>query len=161
MRVRAATPEDAKVISEVRVRSWQEAYAHVFPAEALARLDAGELAVYWRERIAAGDTLLVTDDLTGFAAIGPSPDPAGAGEVYAIYVDPDRWGTGCGRALMEASLANLRAAGFDEVVLWVLEDNPRARRFYEAGGWTLDGAEKDEDWLETPVREVRYRISLR
>lgn len=161
MRVRAATVEDAEAISDVRVRSWQDAYAHVFPAETLAGLDAGRLADYWRERIAGGDTLLVTDDLTGFVAIGPSPDPAGAGEVYAIYVEPERWGTGRGRALMEAAIAKLRDAGFDEAVLWVLDDNPRARSFYEAGGWQLDGADKDEDWLGTRVREVRYRISLR
>ena len=159
--MRAATPEDAEAISEVRVRSWQQAYAHVFPKEALAGLDAGELAVYWRERIAAGDTMLVTDDLAGFASIGPSPDPASAGEVYAIYVEPERWGSGCGRALMEAALAELREAGYAEAVLWVLEDNPRARRFYEAGGWELDGGEKEDDWLGTRVREVRYRISLR
>ena len=42
----------------------------------------------------------------------------------------------------------------------VVEENPRPRRFYEHAGWTADGGVKDEEWLETHVREVRYRITL-
>jgi RimJ/RimL family protein N-acetyltransferase len=44
--------------------------------------------------------------------------------------------------------------------LWVLEDNPRARRFYEAAGWSTDGRTKEDEFLDTRVREVRYRIAL-
>jgi hypothetical protein len=54
----------------------------------------------------------------------------------------------------------LRADGFEEAVLWVLDDNPRARRFYELAGWRLNGAVKEDTFLDTPVREVRYRIAL-
>jgi GNAT superfamily N-acetyltransferase len=163
MLVRAAAPEDAEGIATVHVQSWQVAYAHVFPAEALARLDASRRAAHWRDGIASGWKVLVTDDLSGFASFGPARDPdcAGAGELYAIYVTPESWGTGVGRMLMAAALDELRSAGHDEAVLWVLEDNPRARRFYERGGWATDGATKEDDFLETRVREVRYRISLR
>jgi len=42
----------------------------------------------------------------------------------------------------------------------VLIDNPRARAFYELAGWHADGGVKDEEWLDTLVREVRYRIAL-
>jgi GNAT superfamily N-acetyltransferase len=82
------------------------------------------------------------------------------GELYAIYVTPDAWGTGAGRALMAEHLERIWRSGFDEAVLWVLDDNPRARRFYEAAGWTTDGAAKDYQLLGTPVRVVRYRIEL-
>ena len=44
-------------------------------------------------------------------------------------------------------------------MLWVLDDNPRARRFYELAGWRLDGGVK-EDTFDTLVREVRYRIAV-
>ena len=54
----------------------------------------------------------------------------------------------------------LRADGHGEAILWVLEDNPRTRRFYESAGWRADGGVKDEEWLGTVVREVRYRIVL-
>jgi hypothetical protein len=50
-------------------------------------------------------------------------------------------------------------AGYDEAIL-MLEDNPRARRFYEREGWTLDGARKEDEFLGLTVAEVRYRIQL-
>ena len=61
---------------------------------------------------------------------------------------------------MAAALAALRAGGFVSASLWVLEDNPRARRFYEREGWTLDGERREEEFLGAPVTEVRYRITL-
>jgi GNAT superfamily N-acetyltransferase len=163
MRVRDAVPGDAEAIATVHVRAWQEAYGHVFPAEALGGLDVPSRVRHWRERIARGDRILVTDDVGGFASIGASNDAeaAGAGEVYAIYVTPERWGTGEGRALMAAAMEALRADGFEEAVLWVLDDNPRARRFYERAGWATDGGVKDDMFLGTRVGEVRYRVSLR
>ncbi len=96
------------------------------------------------------------------ATLGPerSADDAALGELYLIYVLPEAWGTGAGRLLMIETLARLRDAGFAEAVLWVIDDNPRARRFYELAGWHIDGAVKHEEWLGTSIREVRYRITL-
>jgi hypothetical protein len=61
---------------------------------------------------------------------------------------------------MRETLARLRAHGFGEAILWVLEDNPRTRRFYELAGWWADGDVKEDEWLGAVVREVRYRIEL-
>jgi GNAT superfamily N-acetyltransferase len=98
--------------------------------------------------------------IIGFAAFGPARDEQGAGEIYAIYVEPEAWDTGTGRALMLASLSELRGQGFGEVLLWVLEDNLRARHFYEAGGWIHDGGRKVEPIGEVEAHEVRYRLDL-
>jgi len=56
---------------------------------------------------------------------------------------------------MERAVAALSAAGYHEAVLWVLADNGRTRRFYEAAGWAADGAEQAVPGLGLP--EVRYR----
>jgi hypothetical protein len=61
---------------------------------------------------------------------------------------------------MAAVLGALRAAGFVTAHLWVLEDNPRARHFYERGGWMLDDGRREEEFLGVPITEVRYRITL-
>ena len=53
----------------------------------------------------------------------------------------------------------LRERAFHEAMLWVLEQNPRARRFYEASAWRADGAVKEDTFLDTDVREIRYRIA--
>jgi RimJ/RimL family protein N-acetyltransferase len=61
---------------------------------------------------------------------------------------------------MVEALERLRRLGFEEATLWVLEDNPRARRFYEIAGWRPDEIVKEDEFLRTRVREVRYRIEL-
>ncbi len=103
--------------------------------------------------------------MVGFAMGGSARDstegPDVVGELYAIYVLPASSGNGIGRALMDESLDRLRVEGFTEAILWVLEDNPRTRRFYELAGWQLEDAVKDEELLGTLVRELRYRIALR
>ena len=102
--------------------------------------------------------------LSGFVSYGPARDDDAdsrrAGEIYAIYLVPAAWDEGIGRQLMAAALDRLGEAGFDQVNLWVLDSNARARRFYEAGGWIADGAAKRDDSFGVPMTEVRYRRSL-
>jgi GNAT superfamily N-acetyltransferase len=164
--VRKATPGDALAVGRVRNRSWQAAYAHLFPAEALSSLD-DESALAWSRRILAAPSVqLLVGELdgmvVGFSSFGAAWDEAdaGAGELYAIYVDPDAWGAGVGQALMAGTLTWFRERGFAEAILWVFEDNPRTRRFYELSGWTADGGIKDEEWFDIVRPAVRYRIAL-
>lgn len=93
----------------------------------------------------------------------PPLTPAGlageVGEVYAIYVAPDWWSTGTGRLLMEAAVARLAVAGYRRAVLWVLDTNARARRFYEKAGWAPDGAANTMVALGGVI-EVRYTRPL-
>ena len=99
------------------------------------------------------------NDIVGFVTVSPSRDEdlPGFGEVRALYVAPDRWRSGAGSALLAQAEVLLGDAGFNEAHLWVLEDNPRARRFYERAGWALDGARKVVEIGGRPLAEVRYR----
>jgi GNAT superfamily N-acetyltransferase len=160
MRIRPATPDDALAIERIRVRGWRSAYRHVFPA---AELDALPIdPERWRSRLHVpppGWTTIVCENdgtVVGFASTGPSRDEDELGEVYAIYVDPDAWSTGAGRALM-ASAESTLGATYAAALLWVLEDNPRARRFYERAGWAPDGVRKAEERFGVRAPEVRYR----
>ena len=91
-------------------------------------------------------------------AAGPLT-PAGrtgeVGELYALYLLPAWWSAGVGRALMTSVLDALRGDRYRRVVLWVLADNARARRFYERAGFTLDGSTNVLNGLGG-VLEVRY-----
>jgi hypothetical protein len=42
----------------------------------------------------------------------------------------------------------------------VLDSNARARRFYACGGWSQDGAVKQDDSRGFVLNEVRYRRAL-
>jgi GNAT superfamily N-acetyltransferase len=171
VRVREANPNDARSVAEVHVASWRWAYAGMIPDEVLHRLSVGDRERMWRESLAAaepGRCVLVAeaDDgtIVGFAAFGPSEDPEaaarGAGEVYAIYVRSEVAGTGVGRELFSQANDSLGRNGFRRATLWVLEANERARRFYEASGWTWDGATGTHrfDCANLPV--VRYAADL-
>ncbi len=77
-----------------------------------------------------------------------------------MYVDPEAWGAGLGRALIVEAERRL-AERHPVATLWVLRGNTRARRFYEAGGWRPDGTERrDRRVWGAAVDEVSYRKKL-
>ena len=166
--IRKATDQDASGIAFVHVRSWQAAYRGHMPDEFLDGLE--QRTNMWRELTLQPDKILLVAEtsegaIVGFSALSLSRDAdanPNTAEVAAIYVHPEKWRKGIGRALLSASLDQLRNCGYNQVTLWVLEGNQRARSFYESFGFTQDGAVKDDDhWKSFAVREVRYRFNLR
>jgi ribosomal protein S18 acetylase RimI-like enzyme len=161
--VRPATVADAPAMGRLHVRAWQAAYRGHLPDGYLDGLRATDRAAYWEGALRREDlrgVILVAErdgEVVGFAAAGPARDPEGAGELYVLNVHPDHWGTGAGRALLEAAQTELARPGFDETVLWVLSGNARARRFYEIAGWVADGTERTSEVFGATVHEVRYR----
>jgi ribosomal protein S18 acetylase RimI-like enzyme len=145
--VRAATPEDARAIAEVQVETWQAAYVGVMPQEVLDGLDVDERGRAWSHWLSIETSAQFVAErsgaVVGFVSAGPCRHDDGSGEVYAIYVRPDDWGTGSGWALMDAAVAWL-ADGWREAILWVAEENPRARRFYERYGWIAESTRVEE-----------------
>ena len=172
MEIRRALADDALGVARVHVRSWQAAYRGLLPDLYLDQLDVERRRVGWTQTIAETDwprscTLVAAEanaNVVGFAHVGPArdddADPVVVGELAAIYALPEVWGSGVGRRLMAAAVNVLRDASFAEAILWVLEGNDRAQRFYEIGGWQLDGAAKDIVIADTPLAEVRYRLVL-
>jgi ribosomal protein S18 acetylase RimI-like enzyme len=161
VRVRPARPDDAAAVAEVHVRTCQAAYEHVFGAERLAAIDPTRRRTLAERAIASGNVVVAEQDgkVVGFVSVGPSTDVDGEGELFAIYLLPEAWGSGAGRDLMDAAKELLRAS-YTDATLYVLDDNPRARRFYEREGWALDGVTKADEFLGMAVPEVRYRIRL-
>jgi len=159
--VRRAQAGDAAALGEIHVRTWQAAYEHVFGAERLAGMSAARRTEQWRRWLAEGVDVWVYEEedgsVVGFVWIGGSREAEREGELFAIYVLPESWGSAAGRELMAVARDALRAA-YPTSILWVLEDNPRARRFYEREGWELDGGRKEDELLGTTVAEVRYRL---
>jgi ribosomal protein S18 acetylase RimI-like enzyme len=170
--VRPARLEDAERIAEIHVRSWQGGYRGLIPQEYLDSLDPARRLDDRFARIRDADwnrggCFVVSGAdgrLAGFADIGRSrdadSDPDLAGEILAIYLDPEAWGEGLGRALMSAALRHLERAGYAEVTLWVLDTNIRAQRFYRAAGFSPDGAVKVDTSHSFPLRELRFRRPL-
>ncbi|MFE1147827.1 GNAT family N-acetyltransferase [Streptomyces albidoflavus] len=168
--VREMAVGDAAAVSAVRVAGWRAAYAGVIPGAYLDAMSVARDAALREERFAAGraaglcDLVAVGADgqVVGWACCGPRDTPgdgpgAGEGEVYALYVRPDLLGRGVGRALLDAVHEEAARRGWGTLVLWVVEANARARRFYEAAGYRADGGAQSEEYDGVAVREVRYR----
>jgi ribosomal protein S18 acetylase RimI-like enzyme len=171
--VRPAVPDDAAAIADAHVRGWQHAYRGLVPDAILDRLDVERRTVAWHDRLVAEPApdptdwtwvVEAPDGVAGFVHGGAArdegvPPPDGAGEIYAIYLRPERRGQGFGRALFAAATDALGAHGFDPLVVWVLEGNDAGRHFYEAAGFVHDGATHAIDFDGEAVVEVRYRRS--
>ncbi len=170
VRIRPMTADDSDEVAAMRVRGWQHAYRGMIPQAYLDAMDVAAEAGKQRERLAAGDGSVVNlvaeeadGTLAGWAAYGPYRDGevrTGDGELYALYLPPERIGQGVGRALLTEVTDRCAAAGLPRVFLWVLEQNTRARRFYEAAGFTADGAREPFEVAGTEVPEVRYARTL-
>ena len=156
--IRPGTAADAEATARVQVETWQAAYAHILPRDRLMALSVEERA--GMHRLHPPLVAEVEGEVVGFVAVGRTHDQGGDGELYAIYVHPEHWGAGVGRALLEAGEQRLRELGHCVAHLWVLEDNPRARRFYELAGWVNDGATRPVTVFGVDVPEVRYSKKL-
>ncbi|HVS78245.1 MAG TPA: GNAT family N-acetyltransferase [Steroidobacteraceae bacterium] len=163
MILRPAVPEDAMPVARVHVRAWQAAYRGLMPDDYLRGLSAEDRAR--RYDFAGLDparprTLVAieADTVLGFATVAPArdEDAVGQGELCALYVEPDCWGRGVGRALASAARAELCRVGFRSAVLWVVAGNARATRFYEADGWTPDGSRRAQRVWSVTVDTMRY-----
>jgi ribosomal protein S18 acetylase RimI-like enzyme len=158
--LRTGNDFDLAQVGALHYRSRAHAYAGFLSAEALNFGSPAALGEWWTERRRWEQdthrlTVAVTDDDTvvGFTYLGVSEVP-GATELYAIHVDPEHVGTGVGKALMVDALAHLG----DRAVLWVLEGNDRARRFYERGGWAADGTTREAPMGGEVTLQLRYAL---
>jgi GNAT superfamily N-acetyltransferase len=95
--------------------------------------------------------------VVGFTVHGPDRDgAAGTGELVALNVHPEVFGTGVATLLLGAAQQELRRAGFARAVLWVVPANARARRFYAREGWTHDGVDSSTTVQGVTVDVTRY-----
>ncbi|MFF4954481.1 GNAT family N-acetyltransferase [Streptomyces chattanoogensis] len=174
VRVREMTEADIETVSEIRVRGWQSAYAGIVPQAYLDGMsveeDARRRREWWARSRGQVLDLVAVDGragTVGWASLGPyrgaTADPR-SGEVYALYVRPELTGTGIGRTLLEA--VHHHAMGrFGALLLWVLRDNVRGRRFYRSAGYAADGAEQSDTYGsdargEVTLTELRYRRAM-
>lgn len=164
--LRLAESRDALSVARVHVRSWQAAYRGLLPEEYLTEMRAEERAKKYdlgnRDPFKPQTIVAVERDVVcGFATISaPCGESSSVGDLCALYVDPEYWGGGIGRALIAAARERMFVAGNRNAMLWLLKGNVRAARFYERDGWRPDGASRDATVWGLTVQEIRYRREL-
>lgn len=170
LRIREMALADCRSVAEIRVGGWQTAYVGMLPQTYLDRLDVDADAERRRGYLKKGDGEAVNlvaerhGEVVGWACHGPYREGevrTREAELYAVYVRPGHISTGVGHALLQESAQRCAAAGHERILLWVLKENARARRFYEAHGFAPDGAEEPFLVDGVTVPEVRYVCALR
>jgi len=167
--LRLANPSDAYALAEMHVAAWQVAFRGLLPDDFLDGLTVAARAERWQQILTDSSrqtwVACEADRIVGFISIGISRDddalPQQTGEIYGLYVHPDKWRLGIGAVLMTQALHALQLLGYTEATLWVLRGNWRARDFYKASGFVPDGAAKvDTNAAGISFDEVRYRRHL-
>ena len=123
--LRLARPEEHDELEELQRRASLEL------PEYRDQLIANPDAIYLPEgQIANGQVIVaeVGGETAGFAAVV-------GGELDGLFVEPDLWGRGIGRALADAATHEARNRGLTLSVI----ANPRARPFYEHCGFSIEG----------------------
>jgi GNAT superfamily N-acetyltransferase len=163
--LRPARSEDASALARVSVDSWRVAYRGLVAQSYLDALTYEDRERGWGERLRQSGlepwVLLVDGEVGGFITLVEAragDGGAGVGELEGIYLHPSLFGQGLGRRLMELALQRMRVRGHREAVLWVIDGNQRAERFYGAAGWDREDAVRTHPRLGVPLR--RYRRSL-
>lgn len=168
--VREARLEDAAEIARIHVVSSQIAYRGILPDAWLSTFSIPKRTAQWEQwlRDAPLGKFVVefNGTVAGWVSVGRCRDEdrksdVGAGELYAIYVDPPLWWKGLGSLLNARAERELIVQQFRTISLWVLEANPAARAFYEKHGYRADGAKKNALREGAAIPELRYAKKIR
>ncbi|MCE2527578.1 MAG: GNAT family N-acetyltransferase [Actinomycetia bacterium] len=143
MHIREAEWSDAAAIARVHIDTWRSTYAGIVPDDHLASLSYNRGESWW-EGVLSRDQptrrVFVAQqrggEVIGFAGGGPERegDPTYRAELFFIYVLAEYQRSSLGRRLVASVARRLLVNGLSSMLVWVLEDNHGARRFYESLG---------------------------
>lgn len=151
--IETATPAQ---IAHIFVQSWKQGYRGLVSDSYLDNLEEEELVQKWEswlEIVQPGYVAFVDGKPAGFISCGPirtrPPGDKGiiplyAWEIYALYVHPDYWRRGIGKALLKRIAEDLKEKRARSLVLWVIKKNSRALPLYESLGGQRIGKVKKE-----------------
>jgi ribosomal protein S18 acetylase RimI-like enzyme len=123
---------------------------------------------FWKEAIEYGEPQVVValegSEIVGFVGFDRSRDPKSkntTGEIWAIYVDPDRLGEGVGLALWDAANEGLQDEDCSDVTVWVPLRSEKALRFFDAAGFKREmNTARTVPLGGVKVEELRLKRSL-
>jgi tRNA dimethylallyltransferase len=153
--VRPARSDEAHELLRVQREASLAGLPHIYPPDRYPFPDAA-IRARWQEALEGDRTSVIVaeraGEIVGFAAWTD-------GWLDGLYVVPAAWGNGVAARLHDEALREIAAAGESTARLWVLEDNARARRFYERRGWRPDGTDRIVPFPPHPL-DVGYTKEL-
>jgi diamine N-acetyltransferase len=135
VRVRAARPDEVEALLGIQQAASVVGFGHIFPPTRYP-FPAGAVRARWRAALGTGEGCVLVAERDGLpvGVVQVAPE-----RLDGLFVLPWAWGSGVADRLHDAAVQRLRSWGCGWCRLSVLEENHRARRFYERRGWRLDG----------------------
>jgi ribosomal protein S18 acetylase RimI-like enzyme len=166
MEIRKATIDDVKDISRIHALSWKSAYKGIVPQVYLDELKedfwVSAFAVWIKDNTITARLILENGGPVGCVAYGKSRDKSmpNWGEIVSIYLLPQYFGKGYGNRLLESALLDLKQDGHQDIYLWTLKENQRARHFYEKNNFQCNKDECICEVMGKPLADIRYIYSF-
>ncbi|WP_088006136.1 GNAT family N-acetyltransferase [Indiicoccus explosivorum] len=135
--IRPGTEQDIEAIQAIARASWRNTYTDIYPVRIQqAFLDKSYSDAMLQKRIERTILLMAEHEgePVGFANFTKA-DEDGDAELIALHIRPEYLRSGYGSQLMQYGIRML--AGGRQLSVYVDADNGKARRFYEANGFTF------------------------
>lgn len=164
--IRTIRYEDIEQIVDINIKDWKKEYKGIIDDEILNNLNKQEKIKKWKKNYSKGSVIVAEEDgnILGYCryndnAIYKNTDIDS--EIIAIYVDCDKLRNGIGRKLVEYVKADLKNKNKTKMVIWCLEKNQNARKFYEKMGGNLLFDERYFEKEGKKYKEVGYVYNIK
>lgn len=139
--IRRAEIHDIPRIAEMIIFGKRTAYRPIFKNDYVSfnELQVVDLYEKYKRNPDALEGMLLYDDGIVKGVINGRPEDDKTIEITDFYVEPFFVGQGIGTRLIEYMIRQAREKGFQKIILWVIKDNVRAGKFYEANGFVNSG----------------------
>jgi ribosomal protein S18 acetylase RimI-like enzyme len=166
--IRKAIPEDAYNFTVCVISSWQSAYKNIVPKEYLEKMlveKEKRVEKYKNDIKNSGDRgyycVMYAERMVGIIVINieHNEDKSSIGEIWAIYLIEEFCGKNYGKILLDFAISELKRMEQKEIVLWVFEENYRARHFYAKNNFSYNGIKREVDWYGKPLVQLQYVLN--
>ena len=157
--IRRAVPGDESTLAYIQTESWKAAFKNILSEEDLERCTVLDRATQMYRKLLLENKrngyILELDGkghLIAWWDRTREPDMPGYAEIICIHSLQDNWRKGFGSKMMDKLLHDIANVGYKRAMLWVFDENDRAKKFYEAKGFLKNGKAK----TGLGVTEVMY-----
>ena len=154
--------DDINAIGKIYEKSWKFAYNGIIPKDYLDSISGDKWLPHFENGSMNSLVLIENNEFIGTSSYckSRSKEFNDFGEIVSIYLLPEHMGKGYGKILFEATLNELTKLGYKNVFLWVLEENTRARRFYEKQKFKLSDKSNYINIGSKNLKEVAYMYCM-
>lgn len=166
MQIRRVERKDLLEVAKIKVETWQQSYDGIINKKYLENMDYKKIAEKWSKNFNNENFLVVVENekILGFCRYGDRGDEFDRfreydGEIYAIYISEKYAKKGIGKKLVASAMEDLKKQHKNKVIIWCLEQNIEAQKFYNRIGGNFLGKKQAKIGDEL-YKEVAYGYEI-